>query len=341
MMNAEYGFNKENILNIKLQGNKYEKFKAEIGEYSGVVGVSGSSHLAATGYETSYMVWNPEDPNDSLQMQWMRVDGNFIPNFGLNILAGRNFIEEITDENTNYIVINETAVEKWNFESPHNAVGKFLRLNKDTNVEIIGVVNDFQHGLIMQEIDPLLFRYEPEEFRYANIKVAPGAMEEVDAYAEKKWKAMDKYHTYESNIYDHTLAETHALFGDISYIVGFIAFLAITIACLGLLGMVTFAAETKTKEIGIRKTMGAEVRNIIFNLSKGYFILLGIAIIIAIPMTWFINDLWLREFANKITIGPHHYLIGIGVMIGLGLLTIGSQTFKAARTNPVDALRYE
>jgi putative ABC transport system permease protein len=105
--------------------------------------------------------------------------------------------------------------------------------------------------------------------------------------------------------------------------------------------MVTFAAETKTKEIGIRKTMGAEVNNIIVNLSKGYFLLLGIAIILAIPMTWFINDLWLREFAYKIDIGIPHYLIGIGIMVILGILTIGSQTFKAARANPVDALRYE
>jgi len=87
--------------------------------------------------------------------------------------------------------------------------------------------------------------------------------------------------------------------------------------------------------------MGAEVSNIIVNLSKGYFLLLGIAIILAIPMTWFINDLWLREFANKINIGLQHYLIGIGIMVILGILTIGSQTFKAARTNPVDALRYE
>ena len=271
----------------------------------------------------------------------MRVDGNFIPNFELNMIAGRNFSTEISEENRNYIVINETAVEKWNFESSHEAIGKHLKLNEEDDVEIIGVVNDFHFRLKMSEIGPLLFRYNPEEFRYVNVKVFPGAMEEVDKYVEKKWKDFDKYHTYESRIYDHTLAETHALFGDISYIVGFVAFLAITIACLGLLGMVTFAAETKTKEIGIRKTMGAEVKNIIYNLSKGYFLLLGIAIILAIPMTWFINDLWLREFANKIDIGVQHYLIGIGIMVLLGVLTIGSQTFKAARTNPVDALRYE
>ncbi len=341
LMNAEYGFNKDNILNIQLQGNDYEQFKAHIGSYTGITGISGSSYLPSTGYSTSYWVWDAEDVNDSLSMQWMRVDGNFIPNFELKIMAGRNFSAEALDENRNYVVINETAVSKWGFDNPHEALGKHLRLEEGDDVEIIGVVNDFQHGLMMDDIEPLLFRYDPEKFRYANIKIAPGAFEKVNVYIGNKWKAMDKYHTYESRLYDHALAETHALFGDISYIVGFIAFLAIVIACLGLLGMVTFAAETKTKEIGIRKTMGATAKNIIYNLSKGYFILLAIAVVLAIPLTWFINDLWLREFANKINIGVGHYLIGIGIMILLGLLTIGSQTFRAARSNPVDALRYE
>jgi putative ABC transport system permease protein len=341
LVKAEYGFNKDNILNIQLQGNKYEQFKTEIGAHKGISGVSGSSYLPSTAYSTSFMVWNSEDLNDSLRMEWMQVDGNFIPNFDLKIIAGRNFSTEMSMENINSLIINETAVEKWGFENPHDAIGKHLMLNKEDDAEIIGVVSDFHFKLKMDEIGPLLFRNNPEKFRYANVKVVPGAIEEVDKFLEKKWKGFDKYHSYESRLYDHTLAETHAIFSDISYIVGFIAFLAITIACLGLLGMVTFAAETKTKEIGIRKTMGAEVNNIIVNLSKGYFLLLGIAIILAIPMTWFINDLWLREFAYKIDIGIPHYLIGIGIMVILGILTIGSQTFKAARANPVDALRYE
>jgi len=342
MLHADYGFDKENIINIKLQGNDFEQVKAAIGSHSAITGISGSSFLPSMGTRTSYMVWNAEDPTDSLDMERLRVDGNFVPNFGLSVIAGRNFPGAISEKNTNYVLINEKAVEKWGFENPHAAIGKFLNLEKNGNsVEIIGVVNDFQNHLMMEEADPLMLRYNPEEFMYVNVQVVPGAMEEASRYLEERWKGFDKYHTYEARIYDHALAETHALFGDISYIVGFIAFLAVTIACLGLLGMVTFAAETRTKEIGIRKTMGAQVINIIYQLSKGYFVLLAIAIVLAVPMTWLINDLWLREFANKFDLGVQHYLLGIAVMVLLGVLTIGSQTFKAARTNPVDALRYE
>ena len=148
-------------------------------------------------------------------------------------------------------------------------------------------------------------------------------------------------HPFNYKFFDEQLAKTHAIFGDILSMIGFVAFLAISISSLGLLGMATFAAETRRKEIGIRKVLGAEIRGLLVLLSGGFFILLIIAAVIAIPLSYLINNAWLQEFAYRISMGPAIFLGGMLIVFLIGLLTIGSQTLKAAMTNPAAVLRDE
>ena len=166
-------------------------------------------------------------------------------------------------------------------------------------------------------------------------------LKETLAFIENKWKDIDKIHTYEYQFFDEQLANSHAIFGDLISIVGFISILAVSIACLGLLGMATYTAETRLKEIGIRKVMGASVKSILLLLSRGFIILLGIAILIGGPLAYFINNLWLELFAYRVNFGINIFGSAILIMLILGLLTVGSQTLRAALTNPSVTLRDE
>jgi putative ABC transport system permease protein len=143
------------------------------------------------------------------------------------------------------------------------------------------------------------------------------------------------------DFYESQIAELLVSFKDSVKMVGFISFIAIVIACLGLLGIAAYQAESRVKEIGIRKVLGASPQQIVLLLSRGFFVLLLVAIIVAIPLTWLLTDSWLSQFAYHINLSPWYFAIGIFAMLGLGILTVGSQAITAALRNPIDALRSE
>jgi putative ABC transport system permease protein len=229
------------------------------------------------------------------------------------------------------------------YEDPRNALDQFIVRDgdKEEPVQIIGILEDFYFELFMDEIRPLVLRYKPDEFRYANIKITgkdiPGTLD----FLQKKWKQLDPVHPFNYQFFDEQLAKTNAIFRDVISIIGFISFLAISISSLGLLGMATFTAESRRKEIGIRKVMGASVKGVLLLLSKGFIYLLIIASCIAIPVSYLLNNVWLQEFAYRIEIGPAIFLGGLLIIFIIGLITIGSQTLRAALANPAITLRDE
>jgi putative ABC transport system permease protein len=193
----------------------------------------------------------------------------------------------------------------------------------------------------MEDIRPLVLRYKPDEFRYANIKITGNDIPGTLAFLENKWKQLDPVHTFNYKFFDEQLAKTNAIFRDVISIIGFISFLSISISSLGLLGMATFTAETRRKEIGIRKVMGASVKGVLLLLSKGFIYLLVIASAVAIPVSYFLNNIWLQEFAYRINMGPSIFLVSLIIIFLIGLITIGSQTLQAALANPAVTLRDE
>ena len=342
LMNAEYGFNKENIVNVPLHGNAFENYANNIKNHSGITRVSGSSIVMATGGTSHTFLKRPENPDDSLGTSQMSADRSYIESIELEILAGTNFQEHQSGASENHILVNEQVVEKLGYANALEIVGESFLVNKqDQPVIVIGVVRDFHYSHMIDQIGPFIIRNLPERFRYANIKVSAGDLDNTMVYLDEKWKEIDNDHAFEPQFMNDQLAESHAIFGDITYIVGFIAIVAISIACLGLLGMVLYVTNTKIKEIGIRKVHGARLKDVVFMLSKGFLIMLLIAIIIATPLAKLANELWLREFAVRVQFGYEILGIGILILFVLGLITIFSQTIKTARTNPIDALRYE
>ena len=271
------------------------------------------------------------------------IDENFVGNFGLNLIAGRN-VPSVGESTERFILVNEQTADHFGFEFPAEVVGQVFELNhEEGQVEVIGVVEDYQYHLpsMEDEIGPLVMRNVPEKFSYLNLKVASNDLMGTVAKLEEKWKAYDPVHPFEYSFLDEQLAGTHQMFVDLVSIIGSIAFIALTIACLGLLGMATYTAERRMKEVCIRKVFGAKEHTIALMLSKGFLIMLGISVAISAPLTYFLNNLWLQNFPNRVSFGFGTVLLGTLILLVLGLITIGSQTLRVSRGNPSDMLRME
>ncbi|MFC2123770.1 ABC transporter permease [Bacteroidota bacterium] len=342
MLKAEYGFTKENIINVPLHGNDYSIYANAIKDHSGITGVSGSSIVLTTGGTGSAFLKEIDNPLDSVWASQISVDTSFISNLGLEIVSGENLKDVQFGGTENGFLVNENLVEKLGYSHPHEIIGESFYL-QDLNAPLTvrGVVKDFHFSNLISEINPLVMRYRPVDFRFLNAKVSPADIDYTLPFMEEKWKEINKDLAFEPEYMNHQLEEANAVIEDIGYIIGFISILAVSIACLGLLGMVIFITQTKVKEIGIRKVHGASNNDMVLQLSKGFLIMLLIATVVTTPVAKVINDVWLMEFAVRVQFGVGILVIGIFIMLVLGLLTIFSQTVKVAKTNPVQALRYE
>jgi putative ABC transport system permease protein len=210
-------------------------------------------------------------------------------------------------------------------------------------IQVIGVVADFrfQPPMMSDRIGPLRLGYKSDKFNFMNVRCSRGRVTETLAGLEEKWKSVDPVHPFKYKIYEEQLTDTNRALGDIVSVVGYVSVLALTIACLGLLGMTMYSTGRRTKEISIRKVLGATERGLTMMLSRQFLWLLVTSMLISAPLTYFINNLWLQNFPNKVDFGPDILLLGSLVLLVLGLLTITSQTVKAARSNPVDSLKAE
>lgn len=338
----EYGFNSENIINIPLQGNDYDLVVNELSQVSGVTKISAVDYIPATGITNVIELAGPEEASDPFILLNYYVDENFMDNLDLKLLHGEPITSSRADGK--YIVINESAVEKLGYTNPQEAVGQIWTLDKsETSLQIIGVVENFRASLLINghEIRPMALSTGKQNLNYLNVRVSEGNPLKTIAELEEHWKMIDPIHEFKYDFYDNELANTNLAIFDVVSIIGYISFLAILIACLGLLGMATYSTERKTKEVGIRKVLGADETKIVMILSKSFLKLLIISILIAAPLSYFINKLWLDNLPNRVDFGFETVIIGSVMMLGLGLLTIGSQTLRAARQNPVDSLKDE
>ena len=340
--NYDYGFIKENIINIRLQDADAEKYINEIRNRTDVIQVSSSSHIPATGQNYGVRVRRKIEDEKS-RFQFFYVDQNYLDNLGIKLIAGTNFPENASTENEQYVIINRKALDILNFDTPHDAIGDNILLGDDEpiNLQIIGIVENYHHDLLFIDINGLALRYKPESFRYVNVKVDNDNMEETIGSLKTAWQKFDSTHEFDYEYFDLQLENSYGFVKDISGIISITAILAIIVSTLGLLGMAIYNAESRVKEVGVRKVMGADVKDIILLLSRGFTFLLIISIVIATPLAFFANNIWLQKIANHITIGPGILFSGIGIILIIGIITIGSQALKVALTNPAISLRDE
>ena len=275
-------------------------------------------------------------------MRSISIDSNFIPTIGLEVVAGRNFSSEITTDHSKSILINQTAARQFGWDDP---IGKKIReLNSwNTTKTVIGVVRDFHVESLHHKISPLLIETEPSQYRFILIKIRSEYLPETLSFLREKWNEFDPAGTFDYWFLDESESFTWQYQSEkrLSKMFSYFALLAIFITCLGLLGLASFTAEQRTKEIGIRKAMGANISSIILLLLKKFAKWILLANIIAWPIAYFGMQQWLQNFAYRVEVGFSAFILAGLLVLAIALITVGYQALKAAKANPVDALRYE
>jgi putative ABC transport system permease protein len=279
--------------------------------------------------------------DNDVDVSQARVDFDFLSTLGIKLKAGRGFSKEFATDVDQAFILNETAARQFNWDSP---LDKEITWYDDDNTrvgKVIGVVEDFHYQSLHRGIDPLILHVLPEGFNYVLVKLNANDLAATLAFIEKKWNAFDPGHTFESTFLNENFHQLYRSEEKMQSIVGYFTFLAIFIACLGLLGLASYSAERRTKEIGVRKVLGASVWGIVCLLSKEFLILVLVANVIAWPLAYFLMHDWLQDFAYRVTIGWGTFVFaGIAAAV-IALLTVSTQAIRAALTNPVEALRYE
>lgn len=271
------------------------------------------------------------------------ADENFIANLDLTMIAGKNFPESSVPFHQ-LILVNEAAVREYGFDQPLDMVGQIFESKYgEETLEVIGVVADFRFKMLMNEhrIGPLVIRNQPAQFNYVQVKITSSNVPATLETLESKWEGIDPNHPFKYNFYDEQLESMYQGIFDLVSILGFIAFISISIACLGILGMAVYTTERRIKEVGIRKVMGAGTFSIVLLLSKGFLKILIISVLIGAPLSYLLNNLWLQNFPNRVGFGWGTLLLGAVLLMLLGMVTVGSQTLWVSTKNPVNSLKSE
>lgn len=337
----DLGYATDDILNVELQEINYEVFKNEILQKPGVESVSASEYLPGTGVVYRDFVKCEKIP-DSTVISHLTVDPDFISTMNINLLSGEDFGVISGSNPGNHALINEAAVRFLGFKNNDEALEFSISIDKKSNIQIIGVVENFVIQTTDAEPDPLVIRAIPDDCNFAFIKISPGQNEnEVISSIEESWKKLNPEQLFRYKYYNEHLENYMVGAVQMVQVLGFIAFLTVFISILGLLGMVVFSNENRLNEIGIRKVVGSNNLEILWVISKSFIYMMGLAVLIATPLAWFIGKMLLQNIYNRIALKPGFFIAGIFVILIIGSVTVLSQTWKAANRNPVDSLRYE
>jgi putative ABC transport system permease protein len=338
----EHGFNMENNIAVKLNSTSFQRLKTELEKYNNITAVSATSHVPAAGTSNGASVKRRIEDPESVDAGYYCVDEDYAANMQLRIIAGKFFDAKQGTSNGNFAVINEEAVKKLNFKTIPDAIGEPIFFSHDsTNKTIIGVVANYNHKDLIHPINPMLLLYKPEEFNVIQVAFM-GKYETAARSIEKAWATVNPGLKVDYTLVESEINKYYQLvFGDLVKVLGFVSFLAIFISCLGLLGMATYATETRIREISIRKVLGSTATALVLLLSRGFITILAISIIIGVPLAWFVNNLWLEQIAYHTTIGLKVTSVSVLVLIGFAGITVASQTVRATFVKPADKLKNE
>jgi putative ABC transport system permease protein len=344
MKNRNLGFDKEHLVFIQIFDDSIksstETVKEELAKLPGVIHVSATSHVPGHGAMHNGYVPEGFSYQESLMMGRISVDPDFIETFGIELIAGRNFSPQFSTDKEYSILINEMAVKEIGWD---DALGKQITELVEIEVPktVIGVVKDFHTDSLHNPLEPICIDQNPGNFNYIAVRFGPGGVSEPMAILEKKWKELDSTGTFDYAFLEDSLVGQYRAEERLSVIFTYFSILAIFIACLGLFGLASFTAEQKTKEIGIRRILGAPVSGIVLLLSKEFTKWVVAANLLAWPIAYFLMQKWLQNFAFRISIGIGTFLLAAALALMIALTIVCYQSLKAALANPIESLRYE
>ncbi len=334
----ELGYNKDHVLSFPMRAmhDHYDAVKAELLRTPGVLAVTrGSQNIIDIGGQSGDNQWDGKQPGQTMMVRPMAMDKDFIDFFKIRFLAGTGFTGTAAD--STHLILNETAIREAGIKDP---IGKKFRLWKIDGT-IVGVVKDFHFATMKNKIEPAVFyAYEGDMYRMY-IKTTGEKASAAVAAAEQQWKKYNTGFGFDYAFLDESFNKLYRSEQRTGTLFNIFAAIAILISCLGLFGLAAFTAQLRTREIGVRKVIGASVASIISLLAKDFIRLVFIAILIAVPVAWYLMSKWLEDFAYKIDMGYTVFILAGLIAVGIAVLTISFQSVKAAVANPVRSLRSE
>ena len=336
------GYDKDNVIQFDKEGavaQNTSTFLEELKRVPGIVNASAISQSAVqsgNNASTYGIEWPGKTAKDLIDFVVRNVDYDMIETLGITVKEGRSFSKQFGADSTR-LMFNEKAIKVMGMKNP---VGTKVKMWQQ-DMEIIGVVKDFHISSLHEAIAPMVFRYDPSRTTMVMAKIEAGKEKETISRLNDFYKTYNPGYAFDFKFLDNAYQAQYVSEQRVSALSKYFAGLAILISCLGLFGLATFNAETRTKEIGIRKVLGASGANVMYLLSKDFFKLILISVLIAFPLAWWAMHSWLSSYAYKINIGIGVFVIAFSAIVLLTLLTVSFQAIKAAIANPVKSLRTE
>ncbi|GAB5409753.1 MAG: ABC transporter permease [Balneolaceae bacterium] len=344
MQNRGLGINSEALVSIPVRNNintQYSSFKNELLKNPDVVNVTtGSLLLGGISFETYSEDDDFENIPSGKTLQIYRTDYDFVNTLELNILAGRNLDPQILGDASLNILLNETSIKAFGWTTPTEALGEQISFS-DKLYTVVGVVQDFHSISPTTSILPTAIATTDEGVDQVLIRLQTTDLSSAIASLKTVWNKFEPFLPFQISFMDDELTEQLRSEQNLRVLFSAFAFLTIFIACLGLLGLATFATEQRRKEIGVRKVLGASVQKILVLISKDFLILVGIGFMIASPITWYLMNEWIVNYPYRIDIGPQIFFIAGLSALTLSLITVSYHSMKAALANPVESLKNE
>lgn len=344
MKNKDLGFKKEDILMLPILsqavGRQIENVKNELLLNADILSVTASESFPTGGHGNISAWWEEKQDETTMIVPSIAIDQDFLRTFQIELTQGRDFSKEIKSDVLLAYILNETAVKQLGWEKPIGKQFQIERANYPRGT-IIGVVKDFNFDSLHTEIRPLAFVCDPDLFNYLSVRISKNHTPEALQFIEKKFKEFDAAAPFEFYFLDSRIDRIYRAEQRIGKIFNSFSLLAIFIACLGLLGLASFSITRRTKEIGIRKVLGAPLSGIVVLLTKEFTRLVIIANLIAWPAAYFVMHRWLQNFAYRTSISIWIFALSGLATIFIAFLTISFKALRAAAANPVDSLRYE
>ncbi len=344
----DLGFRKEGVVNIPIPENvrggfsdgssKMRTLREELIKVKGVEMASLCSYPPSSG-SVSTTNLNIEGKEGEFDVQLKRIDGNYVELYDLKLLAGSNVLDLDTAQG---FIVNEKLVNLAGFNTPQEMMGQRIKFGgKNMYLPVVGVVQNFHTMSLHDPIEPAALFNGIRSYSTISLKVDVRSFKESLKQIQQKWEAAYPNHIFSYQFLDEEIKEFYESGTHMSTMITVFTSIAIFIGCLGLFGLATFMANQKTKEVGVRKVLGASVESIILLFSKEYVKLILIGFLLAAPLAWYVMKGWLDHFAYKIELGPTIFLIGFGVAFVIAILTVGYRSLRAATANPVNSLRSE
>ncbi|MET0300795.1 MAG: ABC transporter permease [Flavitalea sp.] len=339
--NADIGFNKEAVFVMNSTADsaliaKREAFKMAVLQLPGVQSLSYSSDIPSSDNNSaSNFGFDLKNDND-FDLFLKFGDEDYFKTYGLQIIAGRALAKTDTLREA---VVNETLIAKLGLKKPEDVLGKKIRFGGNIPIPVVGVVKDFKTNSLRESVKPLMISSVPEFYTVTAVKLRSTDIDKASKAIQKTWDRYFPEYANTSEFMDETIDNFYQQENQLSNLYKIFAGLAIFISCLGLYGLVSFLAIQKTKEVGIRKVLGASVGNIVYLFSKEFTILIAVAFCIAAPIGWFMMNKWLEDFQFKISIGAGVFVLAIFLSMMIAWVTVGYKAVKAALANPVKSIR--